>query len=251
MIASAEEVVTVEGLEVVLRQERTRVRSLREYAVKSFERSPKQTVEWRTVLRGLSFSVRRGDLLAVVGENGAGKTTLLRVLAGIVPPSRGRVRIQGTLAPLIDLGGGFDPELTGRENAALFASLLAPSIAGAAPDFPGIAAFAGIESDMDLAVRSYSTGMIARLAFATATATRPDVLLVDEVLAVGDEAFRARCLQRIEDLRRAGTCVVLVSHDLSLVESLATTALYLAHGRMARAGAVGEVLAAYREAAAR
>jgi ABC-type polysaccharide/polyol phosphate transport system ATPase subunit len=203
-------------------------------------------VEWHDVLKDVSFSVGRGEVLAVVGANGVGKTTLLRVLAGIVPPSAGVVHVTGRLAPLIDLGGGFDGELTGRENVRMFASLLGLSRARTLAREASIAAFAELEEEMDLTVKNYSAGMVARLAFATATAVDPDVLLVDEVLAVGDESFRLRCLGRIAELRLRGACIVLVSHDLALVESQATSALLVEAGCIAVRGAAHDVVAAYR-----
>jgi ABC-type polysaccharide/polyol phosphate transport system ATPase subunit len=194
--------------------------------------------------------VRRGELFGVVGANGAGKTTLLRVLAGIVPPSEGSVAVDGTIAPLIELGGGFDPELTGVENVRLFGSLLGMPSARLRAELPGIVRFAGLDDAIDVAVKTYSAGMIARLAFAVATAVEPEVLLVDEVLAVGDEEFRSRCVERIGGLRARGTSVVLVSHDLDLVERQADAAVYLDRGCIAACGAPRDVVAAYRKSVA-
>lgn len=199
-----------------------------------------------TVLSDVSFRVCRGQLFAVIGANGAGKTTLLRVLAGIVPPSAGDVEVHGSLAPLIELGGGFDPELTGLENVELFGALLGLRLQRVREEMPAIVAFSGVGDAIDVAVKSYSAGMVARLAFATATAASPDVLLVDEVLAVGDEEFRSRCVGRIDALRAGGSSVVLVSHDLDLVEREADVALCLERGRVAAIGEPRDVVAAYR-----
>jgi len=199
-----------------------------------------------TVLSGVSLRVCRGQLFAVIGANGAGKTTLLRVLAGIVPPSAGHVEVHGSLAPLIELGGGFDPELTGMESVELFGALLGLRLQRIREESPSIVAFAGVGDAIDVAVKGYSAGMIARLAFATATAASPDVLLVDEVLAVGDEEFRSRCVRRIDALRASGSSVVLVSHDLDLVEREADVALYLERGAVAAIGEPREVVTAYR-----
>lgn len=236
--------ISVEGLSARLRLERDRVRSLREYVVGKLNRVRfgRGRVE---VLSGISFEVERGGLLAVVGPNGAGKTTLLRVLAGIVPPATGRVRVEGRIAPLIELGAGLDPELTGRENLFLYGSILGmdrPEIAAA---FDSMVAFSGLADSLDIPVRAYSSGMAARLGFSVAVHSRPDVLLVDEVLAVGDEGFRRSCLERIAVLRSQGTAVVLVSHDRALVEQLADQAIYIQDGRLAAAGGPRQVLGSY------
>jgi ABC-type polysaccharide/polyol phosphate transport system ATPase subunit len=202
------------------------------------------------VLRSVSLDVACGEIFAVVGANGAGKTTLLRVLAGIVPPSRGAVEVRGRIAPLIELGAGFDPELTGEENVYLYGSLLGMSRDEVRDGYEEIVAFAELEESMDVAVKNYSSGMVARLGFSVATACRPDVLLVDEVLAVGDEAFRERCFERIESLRADGSSVVLVSHDLPMIDALASRAVLLDSGAVAAAGAARSVTAAVREGAA-
>jgi ABC-type polysaccharide/polyol phosphate transport system ATPase subunit len=235
----------VESLAVRLRYEDRRVRSLREYVVTRVQRTPLAT-RWFEPLGGVSFEVGSGELLAVVGPNGAGKTTLLRALAGILPPLRGRVRVCGTIAPLIELGAGFDPELTGAENLELFASFLGVSRSEIRSRREPIAEFAGLADAMHIPLRSYSSGMVARLGFAVATEIAPDVLLVDEVLSVGDEAFRQRCAERIHAIREAGAAVVLVTHDLALVVEQADRAILLCGGRIVEAGAPGDVVAAYR-----
>ncbi len=236
---------SVSNLSVSLRHERNRIRSVREYFVTRLSRAG-IGVEWFTVLDQLSFEVAAGDLFAVVGPNGAGKTTLLRVLAGIVPPSRGNVVVGGRLAPLIELGAGFDPELTGRENVFLYGSILGIPLSTVGALYDKIVAFAGLADSMDKAVKNYSSGMTARLGFAVATCVVPDVLLVDEVLAVGDEEFRRRCFSRIAQLRADGTAVVLVTHDLDLVVREAGRGLYLNHGGQAAYGDAAAVVEAYR-----
>jgi ABC-2 type transport system ATP-binding protein len=239
-------VIEVDSLTVRLRRVHHGVRSLREFAAGWFARRNTKEIEMLTVLEGVSMRVHRGQLFAVIGPNGAGKTTLVRVLAGIVPPSEGWVAVKGALAPLIELGGGFDPELTGGENARLFSALLGRGLRHVREEEAAIAAFADIGDAIDVAVKTYSAGMIARLAFATATAAAPDLLLVDEVLAVGDEEFRGRCVERIARLRSEGASVVLVTHDLDLVEREADVALYLDRGRVASLGPPADVVAAYR-----
>jgi ABC-2 type transport system ATP-binding protein/lipopolysaccharide transport system ATP-binding protein len=237
---------SVSNLSVSLRHEHNRIRSVREYVVARLSRAG-IGMEWVTVLDRLSFEVAAGALFAVVGPNGAGKTTLLRVLAGIVPPSQGSVVVGGRLAPLIELGAGFDPELTGRENVFLYGAILGIQLSTVGALYDEIVAFAGLADSMEKAVKNYSSGMAARLGFAVATCVVPDVLLVDEVLAVGDEEFRRRCFSRIAQLRADGTAVVLVTHDLDLVVREAGRGIYLSHGGgQAAYGDAAAVVEAYR-----
>ena len=196
-------------------------------------------------LAGISFLVRPGEVYAVIGPNGAGKTTLLRVLAGIVPPADGRVCVRGRIAPLIDLGAGFDPELTGDENLLLYASLLGMPVRQIRARRTAIVDFAELGGVMDVPVKNYSSGMVARLGFAIATTCSPDLLLVDEVLAVGDQSFRGRCLERIAELRASGTAIVLVSHDLELVRRTADRGLLLEAGRSVAAGSSDQIVDSY------
>jgi ABC-type polysaccharide/polyol phosphate transport system ATPase subunit len=238
--------IQVRRLAARLRLERRPTRSLRETFV-GFAHGRRREVTWFDVLAGVEFDVARAEVLAVVGPNGAGKTTLLRVLAGIVPPSAGRVRVNGRIAPLIDLGAGFDPELTGDENVMLYGSILGMTRAQLRQNRDAIFEFAGLVEVADVPIKAYSAGMVARLGFAVATAQPPGVLLVDEVLAVGDESFRARCFDRISELTRAGTAIVLVTHDLAMVERWANSALYLAAGCQRSWGEPGAVTAEYRQ----
>jgi len=228
-----------------LRVEHRPTRSLRETAIETLRRRTPQ-VSWLDVLEGVTFAVRSGEVVAVLGPNGAGKTTLLRVLSGIVPPIRGTVRVEGRIAPLIDLGAGFDPELTGDENVALYGTILGLTRSELRRRRAEIFEFAGLHEVADVPVKAYSAGMVARLGFAVATSARPGVLLVDEVLAVGDEEFRHRCFDRIAMLKKAGTAIVLVTHDLALAETWATCALHLDHGRQLAFGEVAAVVAGYR-----
>lgn len=205
--------------------------------------------ERRTVraLDGVDLQVDAGETLAVVGVNGAGKTTLLKVIARITPPDRGRVEVGGRLSALIEVGAGFHPELTGRENVMLHGSILGLPRRSLRQAMAAIAAFAGLEDAMDTPVKHFSTGMYARLGFAVAVHADPRVLLVDEVLSVGDEAFRARCYDRIDALMRDGTAILFVSHDLAAVERVAARALWLDAGRIRQEGPAAAVVAAYRQ----
>jgi ABC-type polysaccharide/polyol phosphate transport system ATPase subunit len=197
-------------------------------------------------LTHVSLTALPGELVSVVGANGAGKSTLLKVVARITPPDAGRVRVRGRLSALIEVGAGFHPELTGGENALLHGSILGFSRREMKRALPSIAEFAGVTEALGTPLKFFSTGMYARLGFAVAVHGDPDVLLVDEVLSVGDEVFRARCLERIAALRARGTTILFVSHDLPLVEQVSTRALWLSEGRVAAQGEAAGVIAAYR-----
>jgi ABC-2 type transport system ATP-binding protein len=193
-------------------------------------------------LRDVSFDVPEGETLGLIGHNGSGKSTLLKVIAGILRPSKGVVRQRGRIASLLELGAGFHPELTGRENVYLNASFL--GLSGRETDrvYDDIVAFAELEDFMATAVKFYSSGMLVRLGFACAVHVDPDVLLIDEVLAVGDESFQARCLDRVRGFQRDGRTIVLVSHALDQVRSLCDRAVMLDHGRVRTSGDPDEVV---------
>jgi lipopolysaccharide transport system ATP-binding protein len=196
-------------------------------------------------LRGVSFEVAPGDVLGVIGPNGAGKSTLLKLLSSITAPSEGEIRIRGRLAALIEVGSGFHPELTGRENVFLSGTILGLRRREIAARLDSIVEFAGIGAFLDVPVKWYSSGMYVRLGFAVAAQLEPDVLLVDEVLAVGDAAFQAKCLERIMELRRRGATIIFISHDLGTVERLCDRAILLQEGRIQADGAARDVVSTY------
>jgi ABC-type polysaccharide/polyol phosphate transport system ATPase subunit len=198
-------------------------------------------------LEDVSFSVARGETLGVVGSNGSGKSTLLKLLAGIVRPTRGSIEVRGRLAALLELGAGFHPEISGRENIEITGLLLGLTKKEIAARFDDVVRFAGVEEFLDAPVKTYSSGMAVRLGFAIAAHSDPEVLLVDEVLAVGDEAFAHRALEKFSEFERAGKTLVFVSHDLSLVAERCRRTIWLEHGRLAADGPSGEVVARYRE----
>jgi lipopolysaccharide transport system ATP-binding protein len=195
-------------------------------------------------LRNVTLQVRRGEALGVIGENGAGKSTLLRLLCGTVRPTTGQVRVSGRLAAMLELGAGFNPRFTGRENVWLYAAVLGLSKAEIAARFDAIAAFAGIGEFIDLPVKVYSSGMQARLAFAVSAHVDADVLIVDEVLSVGDAAFAQKCTRYLEAFRQRGT-LLFVSHNSGLVAKLCDRALWLDHGEPRELGSASEVCANY------
>jgi len=204
--------------------------------------SPDQTF---TALDGVSFEVPRGTTFGVIGENGSGKSTLLKLLAGITKPTRGRLTVEGRISALIELGAGFHPEISGRENVAINGIMLGLTRREVQERFRDIVAFAELERFIDAPVKTYSSGMYARLGFAVAIHVDPEVLLIDEVLAVGDEAFTRKCLDKIGEFRRRGRTVLIVTHSLGLVEKMCDEVLWLRQGRVADHGDPKRVVDAY------
>lgn len=198
-------------------------------------------------LRQVSFTVPRGETLGIVGRNGAGKSTLLKLLGGITAPTEGEITLLGRLCAMIEVGSGFHPELTGRENVFLSGAILGMRRREIAARLDSIGDFSGVGPFLDTPVKYYSTGMYVRLGFAIAAHLEADILLVDEVLAVGDIEFQARCFQRIQELKRRGTTMIVVSHDLGAVEQLSDQALLFDRGRIAAEGSPSDVISAYQQ----
>jgi ABC-type polysaccharide/polyol phosphate transport system ATPase subunit len=196
-------------------------------------------------LRDVTLSVERGEVLGVVGPNGSGKSTLLQIVCGIVEPTRGRVLARGRIAALLELGAGFNPEFSGRENALLNGEILGISRREMEHVFPEIEKFAEIGAFIDRPVKEYSSGMYVRLAFATAIHVEPEILIVDEALAVGDAIFANRCIKKFEELKQRGVTVLFVSHDLGLVKRLSDRAALMVDGRVAAYGASSDVVNRY------
>lgn len=197
-------------------------------------------------LRDVSFAVERGEVLGIIGHNGAGKSTILKLLSSITSPTTGRIRINGRLSALIEVGSGFHPELTGRENIFLNGAILGMRRNEIAAKLDSIADFAGIRAFLDVPVKRFSSGMYVRLGFSIAAHLDPDILLLDEVLAVGDAAFQEKCLRRIAELREAGKTIVFISHDLAAVERICTRAILMRQGQIVMSGAPAEVIAEYQ-----
>ena len=196
-------------------------------------------------LRDVSFELKKGDALALVGANGAGKTTILKLLANITKPTSGRITVNGKLSALIELGAGFHPDLSGRENIFLNGSILGLKKSEIVKRFDSIVSFAELEKFIDTPVKRYSSGMAVRLGFAVAASINPDILLVDEVLAVGDSAFRLKCMNRIQELIDNGTTLVFVSHNMSLVKAVCEKAIYIEKGVIKHFGHTSEVVETY------
>jgi homopolymeric O-antigen transport system ATP-binding protein len=242
--AAHEPPIRVDRLSVRLDLQKERVMSIREYAIRRVrgERFPIETF-WP--LRDISFTVAPGETFGIVGRNGAGKSTLLKVIAGIIPPSSGAVTVRGRFSPIIELGAGFDTELTGRENIHLYGSLLGHRRRHLEGRIGAIAEFAELTPFLDVPLKNYSSGMVARLAFAIAHDSDPDILIVDEVLAVGDAAFQRKCEQRLAALRARGVTVLLVTHSMPQVATLCSRAILLEGGRVVALGPAADVAQRY------
>nr|WP_219907329.1 ABC transporter ATP-binding protein [Paraburkholderia sp. BL25I1N1] len=198
-------------------------------------------------LRNISFNVKKGEAVGIVGRNGAGKSTLLQIIAGVLSPTQGDVEVHGRVAALLELGSGFNPEFTGRENAYLNGSILGLTRKEMDAAMPEIIRFAAIGDFFDQPVKHYSSGMMVRVAFAVQVQLNPDVLIVDEALAVGDALFQKRCYQRIRQLRDRGVAILFVSHDIESVRTFTDRAILLHHGEVMASGPSGEVVLAYRK----
>jgi ABC-type polysaccharide/polyol phosphate transport system ATPase subunit len=232
-----------EDVAVRYRVPREGVSGIKEYAIRFLQRRIHYEEFW--ALKGVSFQVKRGDVFGIIGRNGAGKSTMLKVMARVLQPTRGRVVMDGHTAPLLDLGGGFHNELTGRENIFLNMALLGFNHRQILDLFDSIVEFSEIPEFIDAPLRTYSTGMVARLSFSVATSVRPEILLVDEVLSVGDVQFQQKCLDRMTSFRRNGTTIVIVSHNLGTVKTFCDQVMWLDHGEVQAIGEPGELTNKY------
>ena len=209
--------------------------------------SERRAAEDFWALRDVSLSINEGEAVGIIGSNGAGKSTLLKILSRITPPTSGRALVRGRLSSLLEVGTGFHPELTGRENVFLNGAILGMRRAEVVRKFDEIVAFSGVERFVDTPVKRYSSGMYVRLAFAVAAYLEPDILIIDEVLAVGDAEFQKRCLAKMDDVARGGRTVLFVSHNMASIQNLCSRCLLLREGQIAQDGKPHAVVAAYLE----
>jgi len=246
-IISAADNKTVIGLEAVsvrYRVPEERFGTIKEYIIRRIQGKVNHRDFW--ALHEVNLQISKGEIFGIVGRNGAGKSTMLKVISRVLRPTQGRVWIRGQLAPLLELGAAFHHELTGRENIFLNAALLGHTQKEVEERFVDIVTFADIGGFIDAPLRTYSTGMVARLGFAVATAWEPDILVLDEVLAVGDEAFQAKCHERINSFREHGVTVLLVSHNTQVVKSICQRAVWIDQGQIKSIGRADEVVAQYK-----
>ena len=223
-----------------------RINSLKETAINFFKQESSD-IEVKA-LREVSFTLVPGEVIAIVGANGAGKSTLLKLLARVLPPTDGRVIVRGSVAPMIELGAGFNPELSGLENIILYGVLLGRTTNEMTTDSQRIAEWAGLTEHMHLPVRTYSSGMLARLAFSIATDVASDLILIDEVLSVGDAEFQSKSKERMRSLIQSNSAAILVTHDMSAAREIATRGIWLDHGKLMKIGEINEVIDAYLQA---
>ncbi len=226
-----------------------KVDSLKEWFIKKMNGTLRY--EEFFALTDVTLRIEEGDVCGLVGLNGAGKSTLLKVIAGVMKPTVGACRVRGNVAPLIELGAGFDPELTGRENVFLNGTVIGMDPAFIKKNFDDIVEFSELRNFLDVPVKNYSSGMVARLAFSIATIMKPDILICDEILSVGDFLFQEKSYDRMMELMDGGTTVLLVSHDIDQIEKMCNKAVWLSHGRVVAQGDVMGVCNDYRENAHR
>ncbi len=219
--------------------------SFKEYVIKSLKGQVSVEAFW--ALNDVSFEIRKGDSLGLIGLNGSGKSTMLKTIAGVLKPTKGSVFVGGTMAPLIELGAGFDMDLTARENVFLNGALLGYTRKQMEGYYEDIVEFSELQNFMDVPVKNFSSGMVSRLAFAIATIGSPDILIVDEVLSVGDFLFQEKCEKRIQNMIDKGTTILFVSHSIEQVEKICNKVVWLEHGNMKCFGDSKEICEEYRK----
>jgi hypothetical protein len=238
-------IIEVENATIQFNMASERIDNLKEYFIKLIKRE--LMFKEFLALKDVNLKIRRGEAWGIIGTNGSGKSTLLKMICGILKPYKGTVKINGTIAPLIELGAGFDGDLTARENIFLNGAVLGYDSHFMEDHFKDIVDFAELWDFLDMPIKNYSSGMAARLGFAIATVVRPDILICDEVLAVGDYAFQQKCERRMNDMRKQGTTLLFVSHSIDSVKEVCDHALWLRKGVEVQSGLVNEVCDAYME----
>lgn len=243
-----EEAIRLENVSVGYRVPHERIGTFKEYVLWRLQGKVQYQTFW--ALQDVNLSVYRGEVFGLIGPNGAGKSTLLKLVARVLRPTRGRVWVKGGVAPLLDFGAGFHPELTGRENVFLNGAILGFSRWEMEEKFKRIVDFAELWDFIDAPLRTYSSGMVIRLGFAVATDVQPDILIVDEVLSVGDEAFQRKSSGRMQSFRDQGATILLVSHNMATIEAMCQRAAWLNQGKVRAMGKPSEVIQAYRQSQA-
>ncbi len=237
--------ILIEDVSVRFRLSSLKTSSVKEFAINLFKRGVAYRDFW--ALKDISLEIRKGEIFGLIGHNGAGKSTLLKTVARVLKPTTGRIRVNGKIAPMLSVGAGFHPELTGRENVYLNGTILGFSNRQMETKFKRIVDFAELHNYIDQPLRTYSSGMRARLGFAVATDTKPDVLIIDEVLSVGDEAFREKSAQRMRAYQEQGATTVIVSHNMNMIREICHRAGWIHQGRLRMLGEAPEVIEAYLE----
>lgn len=237
-------IIEINHVDMHFNMSKEKVNSLKEYVIKFLKRQLQY--EDFIALQDVTLTIESGDVFGIVGLNGSGKSTLLKIISGILKPTTGTVRVVGTIAPLIELGAGFDFDLTARENIYLNGSVLGIPRDKIRDKFDEIVDFSEMREFLDVPMKNYSSGMVARVGFAIATITKPDILIVDEILAVGDFHFQKKCEDRIQQLMSGGTTVIIVSHSLDQIERLCKHVIWLEKGKIVMSGDTDAVCKAYQ-----
>ncbi len=243
-VSAPQPIIQLENVSVSYRLPSERIGTFKEYAIRKLQRKIKINKFW--ALTDVTLQVNRGEVFGLIGNNGAGKSTMLKVISKVLKPTKGRVVVYGRIAPLLELGAGFHPELSGRENIFLNGALLGYSRSEMESVFDEIVEFSELEQFINSPVRTYSSGMFARLGFAVATAHMPEILILDEILSVGDEAFQRKCNLRMKGFQQDGATVLMVSHALSMLEGMCNRIAWIDHGKIQGVGEPQEVIEAYR-----
>lgn len=239
MNAAKDNILEISDVSMEFRMATEKISTMKEYLIKIFKRQISYQKFW--ALKNVSFQVGKGELFGVLGLNGAGKSTLLKIVAGVLKPTTGTVEVRGSMAPLIELGAGFDPELTARENIYLNGAILGYSKKQMSDSFKEIVSFSELEEFLHVPIKNFSSGMYARLGFAIATITNPDLLIVDEILSVGDFKFQEKCEKKIKSMIANGTSVILVSHSIEQIRTLCSRGIILERGSLIKAGPIQEL----------
>lgn len=238
-------VILLDNISVHYHAPDAKLNTFKEYVIQLAQRRVK--FKHFKALSNINLQVNEGEILGIVGKNGAGKSTLLKVVSRVLIPTEGRVRLRGKVSPLLELGAGFHPELTGRENIFLNGTLLGRTRREIEARVDEIIDFAELDVFIDAPIRTYSSGMTARLGFSIATTWKPDILILDEILSVGDENFRNKCRARMETFQQGGTTILLVSHNSNNIEAMCSRAVWLDHGVIKVDGNAREVIAHYKQ----
>lgn len=239
-----EPIIDVKNVTMQFRLTDDRIFSMKEFVTRKL--AGKLNYKEFLALKDVSFSIEKGEVVGIIGRNGSGKSTLLKVISGILKPTKGSVTTHGTIAPMLELGSGFDPDLTGRENVFLNGAILGYDKAFLEAKFQEILDFSELGEFIDVPIRNYSSGMMMRLAFSTATLVNPEILIVDEILAVGDENFQKKSQGRMKEMMSGGTTVLLVSHSLAQIREMCNRVIWLDAGEIKMAGEAEEVCDAYQ-----
>ena len=238
-----EKIIKVSHISMGFKMDMNKVSSLKEWVVTWLKGQSNYQTFW--ALKDVSFEVNKGEVIGIIGRNGSGKSTLLKIISGLFRPSEGKISVKGRIVPMLELGSGFDPELTGRENVFLNGAILGYTEAFLKEQFDDILEFSELGDFIDMPLKTYSSGMMMRLAFSVATIVQPEILIVDEILAVGDEAFQRKSRAKMLELMGGGTTVLYVSHSLDQIRELCNRVVWLDHGKVVMQGEAAEVCDAY------